>query len=723
MRRLFALALVTACASRAAAPPPPAPLGASNGQGVATAPAADRPFPVPPHQRDPWAGDPRLPAAVRRVAQAMFERGFADPRGCAYREIELVVGDVRTGGARTVRTRGFVLPDQPFAVAWNGLVYPTVKIGGRADLAAEIAALAGAAPAAIPPPAERALLESDPEEAESVMPGKSVPAVLLLARLGQGELAAELWQAIGWQPDEAFYDRFAAEFAWRAYDRAAAAHMRGAHRLAHESLRLIAGAQALDQAAMARGVHEALAEQSFLRPVPSLLADEQRRLDRGIRPGLAADALARLPRATRIAMLIDHLDDAIVREAPGGEMHTGNIDPSTDPIAKALVEIGPEAVEPLIAVVATDRRLTRSMRWAEAARPRWPIEVAEVAYAAIAAILDTVRFPGPAYPSGDLGKDADALGAYWRRWKSASVEERWLGDLADDDAGVDVWLEAATRITSPRGGTPALRGESLRSHRAPSVSDLLALRITGDGVQVWQASELAVMLSRWDARAGAPRIDEQLARAIEQTEAGYEYLDSIRMLTEQGVATGHASVLDVYAAWLGRAAPPTQTMIFDARIFAAMSAAPLRPSIARAAERLFRDGSSWVPLLVPEPLMREDLIRAQLIELLDGNLIAVPAFNRHVRKMLADKRRIGELEITEDGPFLDGIARSVDSLATPPLPPVGTRRTIRMADGYAAQIAKAHGDAPRFELVWPEDRRDAALVAMSAWVASRAAKR
>jgi hypothetical protein len=723
MRRLFALALVTACASRTAAPPRPAPLGASNGQGVATAPAADRAFPVPPHQRDPWTGDPRLPAVVRRVAQAMFDGGFADPRGCAYRDIELVVGDVRTGGARTVKTRGFVLPDQPFAIAWNGLVYPAAKLGGRADLAAEIAALAGAAPAAIPAPAE-ALLERDPGEAESVMPGASVDAVLLLARSGEGELAVKLWQTIGWQPDESLYDRFAAEWAWRAYDRAAAAHMRGAHRLAHESLRLIVGVQAaLDQAAMARGVRKALAEQSFLRPVPSLLADEQRRLERGIRPGLAADALARMPPATRIATLIDHLDEVIVREAPDGEMHTGNIDPSTDPIAKALVEIGPEAVEPLIAVVATDRRLTRSMRWAEAARPRWPIDVAEVAYAAIAAILDTVRFPGPVYPSSDLAKDADALRAYWRRWKSAPVEERWFGDLADDDAGVDVWLEAATRITSQRGDTPGARGESLRGHRAPSVSDLFALRITSDAVQVWQASELAVMLSRWDVRAGAPRIDEQLARAIERTEAGYEYLDSIRMLTERGVATGHASVLDAYAAWLGTAAPPTKTTIFDAGIFAAMSAAPLRPSITRAAERLFRDGSPWVPLLVPEPPMREDLIRAPLIELLDGELIAVPAFNRHVRKMLADKRRIGELEIMEDGPSLDGIARSVDSLATPPLPPVGTKRAIRMADGYAAQIAKAHGDAPRFELVWPEDKRNAALVAMSAWVASRIAKR
>jgi hypothetical protein len=715
MRRLSALILVMACASSTSHEPP----GPSNGRAVATAPVADPPFPVPPHQRDPWTGDPRLPVVVRRVAQALFKRGFADPRGCAYREIELVVGDLRTGGARTIKTRGFVMPDQPYAVAWNGLVYPVVTTGGPADLAAEIAALASAP-----------LTEHDAEEAESVMPGKSVRVVLLLARLGEGELAVTLWRAINWQPEEFeyFYARFATEWAWQAYDRAAIAHMRGAHRLAHESLRLLAGVQAaLEGAATARGApfnaRDEIGAYSFLRPVPRLLVDEQRRLSRGSRPGLAADALARMSTTARIATLIDYLDEVAARQDPDAAMQIGSIDLSTDPIVKALIEIGPAAVEPLITVVATDKRLTRSIRWADYSRPRWPIDVAEAAYVAIVAILDTVRFRrdplgvSARYP-WDSAKDAGDLRTYWQAWKSAPVEERWLGDLADDDAGADVWLEAATKITSQRDGARGMRGESLRTHRAPSVSNLIAQRI-GD-VSLREASSLAVMLSRWDAKAGAPRIDEQLARAIEETDDSYEYLDEIRMLTEQALATGHESVLDVYAAWLGRLLPPSPSVAFDAQILAPMWAAPRRPSVARAAERLFRDGSPWVPLVVPESRGR-----ARLIELLDGNLIAVPAFNRHVRKMLADKRRIGQLQITEDGAYIetiDGVA-SIDPHATPPLPAVGTKRAIRMADAYAAEIAEAHSDAPRFELVWTEDKRNAALVAMSAWVENRIARR
>jgi hypothetical protein len=53
---------------------------------------------------------------------------------------------------------------------------------------------------------------------------------------------------------------------------------------------------------------------------------------------------------------------------------------------------------------------------------------------------------------------------------------------------------------------------------------------------------------------------------------------------------------------------------------------------------------------------------------------------------------------------------------------VGTKRTIRMADWYAYALAEGHRDAPRFELVWTDQERNAALVAMVAWVKGRVAR-
>ncbi len=44
----------------------------------------------PPRQDEPWTPPPTgLPGPIIAVANVLFELGFADPRGCEYREVEL----------------------------------------------------------------------------------------------------------------------------------------------------------------------------------------------------------------------------------------------------------------------------------------------------------------------------------------------------------------------------------------------------------------------------------------------------------------------------------------------------------------------------------------------------------------------------------------------------------------------------------------------------------
>jgi len=63
---------------------------------------------------------------------------MADPRGCEYREIEVVVGDVWQASGIALKTHGWVLPAVKgaltnYAIGWNGLVYPLVSKGGPAS--------------------------------------------------------------------------------------------------------------------------------------------------------------------------------------------------------------------------------------------------------------------------------------------------------------------------------------------------------------------------------------------------------------------------------------------------------------------------------------------------------------------------------------------------------------------------------------------------------------
>ena len=103
---------------------------------------AGKSIPDPPRQKESWT-PPRtkLPRFLVTATSALFEQGMADPRGCEYREVEVVEG-------RTFKIRAFVLPEKPgepgrFAVSWDGVIHPAASVGPAADLDADIRALAG----------------------------------------------------------------------------------------------------------------------------------------------------------------------------------------------------------------------------------------------------------------------------------------------------------------------------------------------------------------------------------------------------------------------------------------------------------------------------------------------------------------------------------------------------------------------------------------------------
>lgn len=382
-------------------------------------PAFDGPsLPLPPRQNAPWQlPQTSLPETFSTATLKLFEQGLSDPRGCEYREVDVVVGNV-WGGAEVIKTHAWVLPrpeaGRRFAVGWNGLVYPVISVGGGANLKEDVLAVIkvdeeARAIAAKDAPARRfyrfrvAWPEGVSVSHASLLPLKAC----LLLRLGERLLAEQVWAA--WTSgmdaqvnDDALhlqdpYLMLAVDWAWARFDRALCAHMRGDDRLALLDARFLDSARR-DIASEAErrsplwppGYREdeygKRAHLAFLEPLPALLADQERRAREG--PGkepLSVVVMKHRDKAELVAALIRELDEASAYQSgqPGG------VDMREADIVQGLIAQGREAVEPLLKVLEQDTRLTRAVSFhRNFVRQRHPVSAYEAAYRALEIILN-----------------------------------------------------------------------------------------------------------------------------------------------------------------------------------------------------------------------------------------------------------------------------------------------------------------------------------------------
>src|SRR5262245_8501682 len=147
------LVAVTVGASAACAAPPkpnqpatPVDRTAPPGRAADVLPCQTSGRPTPPRQDFPWiapAPSTAIPEALIGAARLLFRHGLADPRGGEYREIVVVTSSVWSGNPDQTKAHGWVLPSSSssgprMAVTWNGLLYPVVSVGKRADLKADV---------------------------------------------------------------------------------------------------------------------------------------------------------------------------------------------------------------------------------------------------------------------------------------------------------------------------------------------------------------------------------------------------------------------------------------------------------------------------------------------------------------------------------------------------------------------------------------------------------
>jgi hypothetical protein len=743
---LAALALcacTTASAADAAQPPPP-----PNFTGTS--------LPEPPQQHAPWTPPATtLSGNFVSAVTTLFDQGLADPRGCEYREIEFVSGSV-WGGTATVKTHGWILPSKPgdpqFAVAWNGLVYPVIKVGEPADLSADVlAAIANGhanywhLPHAIP--------EGISASANILLPLDEA----MLLRLGQVDLADKLsahWDKELAQSEPDPYLNLSNDWAWAMFNRAVFAHMRGEDHLSFLDAQNLTRLQPLVNAtSLQRGTPQPIARfgptenvgkpisfLSFLTQLPELEADEQRRAEEKpvVRVLSAPDQYP--DQSQRIAALIRDLEEVSARQ----ESRPGGVYLGSDPIITALVKEGHPAVEPVIDCLANDDRLTRSVEFGgDYYSGLRLIRVNQAAYSALCFILQTNHF-GPATQSGfydyaSKGKQAALaeIRAFWAKTKNLSDAERWFSVLADDQATPDQWIEAAKQITQfsnevirdgepiilllPPGESPALKGETLRAHKNPSVSDLLFQRLkqidTSEGHGTFtniqeQGADLAIAFARWDPVAAIPALDWQIA----DCQKIFDYWNKsggmdVRQL-DQPIGQLYAAASQTtstiwgqnYAAWIKSDTPKTNSwMLKD--VFSAMWMASDNPDVAAAADWLFNNSSSpWYS----SPTL-PDLARLPLI--------SVPAYQNAVIRNLGDTTPIGSVKRTNDHVDLDITyhgqvigSRYLFSESTQ-LPPQNVEQPMRQCDYWAWKLSDVDG-FPYFLPWWPQEKRDATIAAM-----------
>ena len=746
-------------------------------------------IPDPPHQRDPWTPPTStLPKFLVTATTTLADQGLADPRGCEYRTVEVIDGSVWGGSGSISKRRGWVFADPTggptrFVVGWDGLIWPTLTVGDPADLAADVARLVAISQTwtnnnpqrfreLVPRDNDGGAVEPGPTQADPVQ-------VCLLLRINQVNLAESLWAALVDPPAAGkpangpartlrsypySYLTMANDLAWNHFERAATAIKRGDDAVVLHDARILTRLQpGVEATARTMGFPHPNPGQNnqpasyipFLSQLPVLLADAERRVREPKRPPIPPPGGP--DPAARVAALIQDLDQVVVTQwgQPGGVSlgEAGTV--------QALIAEGDAAVDPLIAALRHDDRLTRSVSfWRDFHRSRTFLTTYDAAYVALTGILRTTTFA-----VGSTGANlsnqgqasraevADRIEAYWNRYKTFPLVERWYQTLANDQANPGSWAEAAGNITQPdnvrnipsstafaftvvterqRGEVPRVQGEALRVGHQPTVTALLIRRIetllTSSNLDA--ATALTNRLLAWEPTAALPTVQAVWKRLRAKSKPPKDRGDwqwsnqfmTLAHLAAERIEMGDLAAASEYADLIRPSEPEWfANELLDA--FEPIDRFPANPVLHATAEWMFNDPASrWSGLFEPNRRFGFD----KRWDLIASALIRSPGWRRALETRLVDPTEYATARLTRNDPPNTGYqlrAQSksggqsgygltkVDDRAPGP----DVEIVVRVADQVAWKLSTLDG-APRFELYWPLADRAAAIESLRAYL-------
>jgi hypothetical protein len=500
----------------------------------------------------------------------------------------------------------------------------------------------------------------------------------------------------------------------------------------------------------------------FLNSLPALFQDQERRHNR--KSPLRNPAGIK-DKGERIAALIEQLEDVSAKQT--GYALDYNL--LSNPTVQALVNEGWDAVEPLLQCYEHDVRLTRvvpvAMGWGgpyHSRAERRIVGVRDPAYLALEGILETPQFAlsftgneTADQKAASYKSTAEGMRAYYRRYNRRSRDER-LYDILKDPHGR--WLESASMLVQPTNqpirpfiswnstpwvsplnpnDTTPLRGEALRSKTNPSVTELLSIRVEemlgrgrygeDDAGPLNDACDLALCLAQWDRKAALKDLQllsDLAIRTLAPTNyksfcSHMDLAGQLSRLVALRAKSGDTGALAPYAAWV-RSIAPEKFFLQPGQILSPLTEFPADPAWKELWDFLFNDEKSvWFNFLLQTSL--PDPSRMSSPWFATETWFGTPAINNASFRMFVLRllRNTGPCGSITGGSGTYWLRQDLSthrrygySFSAPGNEKELSGMTFRTCDFYAWLLANRIQGAPAFELYWPEDKRNAAILAL-----------
>ncbi len=458
----------------------------------------------------------KLDGGYVQTAKDLLGNGLADPRGGTFSIVTVDIGDAAWRRKSPFRTCGWVLPSGKHVVLLDGVEYDVDKVEGPTDLAL-------------------ALLPPSKVNFEDVRFGMqssyALPALLML--VGRNDLAVPYsgqMKDVGAPPAMRLCQGLETRYQMQADEALMTAKDQEALHWA-DLLFKVSQVEAKDVAVKDKLGFGPKADLAY---ATQFLADMNRRVNHPKHEPVDFQAILKLDKPARIAALIAAMDTVSAKQwgQPGG------LDLNQDPVYVELVQQGKDAVPALIDTYENDERFTRSVSFHRDFFPsREVLTVSKLAFYVLDQIWPSVEHYADANmydPGLDRHKIAATLRNAWGSVSKLTESQRSFAILNDDNAGADMWLQAAQYIVGTPYGmprqTPGVPDPALLSQKGEvaKVMSKRARELSGsDPVKCRSGLWVAHCLSQWDPAYALLTLTDVCKKAVHiaSTKEGKGYIN------------------------------------------------------------------------------------------------------------------------------------------------------------------------------------------------------